>query len=249
MTGEPTTIESTATVASARQLMRRKKVDQIPIMHRGRLTGVVTSDSIVFSMAPRTEREVKGTRQDGRFEDTLNGYGTGRVVTNEITDSLSSVYRNMDKEKSNYSIILNTGELQGIITIRDFMKILLRRRTEGPNLPMYVVGLPEDPFEAAAVRKKFTEAVQLLRKSFPEIAEARAVIKASELRSAKKRCQVDVLIISPKERYSYSVFSFAVADAFDQVNAWAKRLISQRKNSREKSSSRRRPEVPRFPQE
>ena len=243
MTRSPATIEPAATVASARELMRRKKIDQIPIVDDGRLVGVITSESVVFNMTPRADRDVKGGRDAGRFEESLGRYGTGSIVTNEITDSLNEVYANMHKEGANYSVVTNTGEVQGILTYHDFMKVLLHRASE-PQLPVYIVGLPEDPFEAAAVRQKFTEAVQLLRKGFPEISEARAVIKTGEKRTSKKRCQVDVLILSPKERYSYSVFSYAVVDAFDQVNAWSKRLSSRRKGTRRKPSSRKNAEAP-----
>jgi CBS domain-containing protein len=247
MTKEPVTVESTATLASARELMRRKKVDQVPILSGGRLAGIATSDSIVFNLAPRADREVKGGRQPGRFDEPLGDYGSGNLLTNEITDSLMDVYLNMKKEGGNYSLIMNTGELQGILTYRDFMKIL-ERRSAKPQLPMYIVGLPDDPFSAAAVRVKFTDSVQLLRKAFPEVSEARAIIKAGETRSTKRKCQVDVLVLSPKERYSYSVFSYEVADAFDQVNTWAKRLVALRKAKKRKPTSRRNPEAPQYEQ-
>ncbi len=245
MTREPVTIESKATLATARELMRRKKVDQVPILSGGRLTGIATSDSIVFNLAPKADRDVKGGRQTGRFDEPLGDYGAGVLVTNEITDSLNDVYLNMKKEGANYSLILNTGEVQGIVTYRDFMKVL-ERRSAKPQLPMYIVGLPDDPFGAAAVREKFTYAVQLLRKAFPEVSEARAIIKTGDTRSAKRKTQVDVLILSPKERYSYSVFSYEVADAFDQVSDWAKRLVSQRKDQKRKPTSRRNAEGPQY---
>jgi len=238
MTRGPVTIESASTVAGARDLMRRKRVDQLPIMADGRMVGVITSASIVFGMMPRADRDVKGGRQEGRFDEPLAKYGVGSIVTNEITDSLSTVYANMLKENSNYSVIFNTGEVQGIVTYGDFLKALVKRDAS-PDLPIYIVGLPDDPFEAAAVGQKFTEAIQLLRKGFPEITEARAVIKSGAGKSGKKRCQVDVMILSPKERYSYSVSSYAPADAFDAVNSWAKRLFAQRKGRRRKPSSRK----------
>ena len=149
----------------------------------------------------------------------------------------------MKKEGVNYSLIMNTGEVQGIVTYRDFMKIL-ERRSSGPQLPMYIVGLPDDPFRAAAVRRSSPTPFSFSGRRFPEISEARAIIKTGETKSSKRKCQVDVLVLSPKERYSYSVFSYEVADAFDQVNTWAKRLVSQRKDSRRKPTSRRTPKSP-----
>lgn len=243
MTREPVTIESAATVASARELMMRKRIDQLPIVDDGRLTGVVTADSVVFNMMPRTDRDAKGGRVEGRFEESLAAYGTGGVVTNEITDSLLKVYLNIRQGATNYSVVLNTGEIQGIVTYGDFLKTLLRKASP-PQLPMYIVGLPDDPFEAAAVSQKFSEAIQLLRKGFPEITEARAIIKSGASKTSKKRFQVDILILSPKERYSYSVLSYAVADAFDQINSWAKRLFTQRKVRHRKVTTRRGSELP-----
>ncbi len=248
MTKEPNTIQSDSTVASARELMRRKKIDQVPIIDQGRLSGVITSDSIVFNMVPRTDRDVKGGNRGGRFAEPLREYGTGSIVTNEVTDSLLDVYVKMKEEQSNYSMIVNTGELQGIVTYRDFMKVLLRRSAPA-QLPVYIVGLPDDPFSAAAVRQKFTEAIRTLRKGFPEMSEARAVIKSAEAGGPKQKSQVDVFIASPKERYSYSVFSYEVADAFDQVNAWAKKLNSQRKKARLKTREKRRLHAVEFPEE
>ncbi len=163
---EPPTIESSATVASARELMRRKKVDQVPIVDRGRLKGVITSDSIVFNLTPRADHDIKGSRHEGRLDEPLSQYGTGSLVTNEITDSLLDVYLNMHKEGSNYSVVLNTGEVQGMVTYRDFMKVLARR-SAAPQLPMYIVGLPDDPFSAAAVRQKFTEVYPAPQEGLP----------------------------------------------------------------------------------
>jgi hypothetical protein len=92
----------------------------------------------------------------------------------------------MQKAGSNYSIIEDYGAVQGIITYRDILKLLLKPR-EPEQLPnTCIIGLPEDPFEAEAARQKFRRVVQLLSRSFPEMTEARAIIKAGETKAARR---------------------------------------------------------------
>jgi hypothetical protein len=142
---------------------------------------------------------------------------------------------------TNYSVIMNTDEVQGIATYRDFMKLLVREDNASP-VPMYVVGLPEDSFEAALVRSKFLESVKLLTRVFPDVTEARAVIEWEGNNPQKKKNQVKVTILSARQRYSYKVFSYDIGKSFDEVHSWAKKLVTQNKPNR-----RRKTEGPTFP--
>ena len=185
---------------------------------------------------PKTDRNEKGDSRSGRFDEALGVFADRDVVTNEITDALRDVYQNMSKRESNYSLIMNTGEIQGIVTYRDFLRVLTRKSNES-SIPMYMVGLPDDPFEAETAREKFFRAVELLRRSVPDISEARAVIKMGETKSPKKKYEVKVFLVHPRDHYSYSVFSYELADAFDKVNDWVKELV-QRSRPRTKKRTR-----------
>src|SRR5208283_124060 len=226
MTPQPITIKSSSPVSSARDLMTRKKFDQVPVVDEKGLVGIVTSNALVFNLMPRTDREVKGDWQRGRYAEWVGTYSEKGVTTNEITDSVHEVYENMSNQNRNYSLIMNAGEIQGIITYRDFMRVLTKKSLS-PKVPLYIVGLPDDAFEAAMARQKFVDAVEVLGKSFPDITEARAIIKSGNTKAAKKKSEVKVLILSPRTKYSYSVFSYELADAFDQVHAWAKKTVSE----------------------
>ena len=224
MTPQPITIKSTSPVSSARDLMTRKKIDQVPVVDENGLVGIVTSDELVFNLMPRTDRDVKGDWQRGRYSEWVGTYSEKAVTTNEITDSARDVYEKMSQQNRNYSLIMNAGEIQGIITYRDFMRVLTKKSL-APQVPMYIVGLPDDAFEAAMARQKFIDAVGVLSKSFPDISEARAIIKSGNTRAAKKKNEVRVLILSPRRKFSYGVFSYELADAFDQVHNWAKKVV------------------------
>jgi CBS domain-containing protein len=221
--------------------MTRKKIDQVPVVDEKGLVGIVTSDELVFNLMPRADRDVKGDWQRGRYSEGVGAYSEKEVVTNEITDSVQEVYENMSKQDRNYSLIMSVGEIQGIVTYRDFMRVLTKKNA-APQVPLYIVGLPDDAFEAAMARQKFADAVQVLRKNLPDITEARAIIKSGNTKSAKKRSEVRVLVLSPTRKYSYSVLSYGLADAFDQVHAWAKKAASEYKaNPRRKLRAREFP--------
>ncbi len=235
------TLEPSSTVSSAIELMRRKKVDQIPVLEDLKLMRVVTSAEVVFNLLPTPTRDQKGERLKGRHDEPVGMFADDTPLTNEVTDSLQKVFRDMQRMSTNYSVIMNTDEAQGIVTYRDFMKLLVRKDNASP-VPMYVVGLPEDSFEAALVRSKFLESVKLLTRVFPDVTEARAVIEWEGNNPQKKKNQVKVTILSAKQRYSYKVFSYDIGKSFDEVHSWAKKLVTQNKPNR-----RRKTEGPTFP--
>ncbi|MDA4118553.1 MAG: CBS domain-containing protein [Thaumarchaeota archaeon] len=226
MSPNPTCLDASETVSKAREIMHKMKVDQLPVLKKGSLGGIVTSDQIVFNLVPETDRDAKGEARKGRFGESLATFAEDDPVTDDISDSLRDVYQNMSKRGSNYSVVMNMDEVQGIVTYRDFLSIL-SRRTTATSIPMYMVGLPDDPFEAETAREKFLRAVELLRRSNPGISEARAVIKMGETKAPKKKYEVNVFLASPTRRYSYRVYSFELADAFDYVNDWVKKLVGR----------------------
>jgi CBS domain-containing protein len=231
MTPAPVTLDSSAPVSTAKDLMRRRKIDQIPIVDDGELKNVITSADVVFNLAPRIDRDKKGDKKRGRYAVPVDSYGDSEVVSNDITDSVHDVFLNMKNKSANYSVIVNTGETQGIITCGDFMKVITQKQT-APTVPMYIIGMPENPFDEAMVREKFLESATLITRVLPDVVEVRAVIEAEGNNPVKKKSLVKVTVISPRKQYSYNVFSYELADAFDQVHTWVKRLVEQEKPSR-----------------
>ena len=238
MTPEPVCVDAGESVSKARQVMIRRKIDQLPMLNNGRLQGVVTSEAVVSAILPPVDRTVKGDWRRGRYDFPVENFANSLVVTNEGPDDLRKVLSNMEKSSTNFSVIQNFGEVQGIITIRDFMKVFLEsRRPEFPN--MYIIGLPEDPFEAELARQKFRRVVELLGRGFPEMTEARAVIKAGETKAARKKYQVRIFVMSPYWRHSYKVFRYELPDAFDYIEEWATKLLSKYRTKRARSRADR----------
>jgi len=238
MTPSPICMDVSDSVSKARETMLKKRVDQLPVTKKGALNGIVTSDEMVFNLIPKVDRDEKGNWMTGRYEEALGIFAKKDALTNESTDPLRDVYQNMAKSGTNYSLIMGADEIQGIVTYRDFLTVLSKKAAVS-SIPMYIVGLPDDPFEAETARKKFLGAVELLRRSVPDISEARAVIKVGETKSPKKKYEVKVFLVHPRDHYSYSVRSFELADAFDEVNNWVKELVQRSRPRKQRTSNAR----------
>jgi CBS domain-containing protein len=225
MTSDPITLEEHDDIGKARRIMIRRKIDQIPVTNNGNIHGVLSSANLVYNILPTPDRDPKGDIRSGRFKTPVENLADTDFVQNDVRDTLSQVFEQMKKAGKNYSVITSFDEIQGIITHRDFMRILSQKPTDG--IPMYIVGLPEDPFEAEAAREKFARIVKLVRKGYPETLEARAIIKSGETKSARRRYQVQVFIMTPRRRYNYTAFGFELPNVFDEIENWAKKLFAR----------------------
>jgi len=239
MTPDPICMGPSDTVSKARDIMIKKKIDQLPVASNGSLQGVVSSDQVVFNLLPKAHKTVKGDVERGRYNEELGDFASKDVTTNDVADSPRAVYQNIANSGTNYSVITGPGEVQGIVTFRDFLMVL-SRKAAASSTPTYIVGLPDDPFEAETARRKFTGAVELFRRSVPDITEARAVIKMGETKSPKKKYEVSVFMVHPRDRYSYSVRSYELADAFDEVNNWVKEVVQRSRPRRKQRTSNAR---------
>ncbi len=240
MTPNPVCISKTDEVSKARRIMLSRKIDQIPILNNTKLSGIITSHTIVFNMIPYNDKQTKGVSIAQRFNVPVEDFSETEVVSNDIKDSLNSIFRNMKSNKSQYSVITNFDEVQGIITYRDFMHLLMNAGNGGDSVPMYIVGLPQDPLEAELAREKFTKVVSLLRKRYPDMTEARAIIKSGKTKASKARYEVQILVRTPRQQFNYSGNGFSLADVFDGISAWSKREVT--KDSGRKRRTRTDPE-------
>jgi CBS domain-containing protein len=234
MTPSPICVTNNDTVAKAKSLMVRRNVDQIPILKRNKLGGVITSSVIVFNTLPQIDRGRKGgwrggKHQGSRLDVPVEDFAEPDVTSNDVKETPREVFETMERNRTNYSVIVNYDEVQGIVTYRDFMRPLVEpeRKSGEDAVPMYIVGLPEDPFEAEAAKSKFTRVAQLFNKAVPKVEEIRAVIKKGKTKAARKRYEVRVFVKSPLRQYNFEAFGFELPDVFDQVDSWAKGVIGR----------------------
>jgi hypothetical protein len=116
----------------------------------------------------------------------------------------------------------------------------MESRKQSP--PFYIVGLPEEPLEAAEARAKFERLSSELCKVYPFIEEIRAVVKSKKPAKTHARYEVSVEVYTPRDRHAFTETGYNLATVFDSMGPKMKRLLSSKQSKVTSSggSSRRK---------
>ncbi len=109
---------------------------------------------------------------------------------------------------------------------------------QGYEIPIQVVGLPNNDIESRKAEQKFQKSIQALSLVHRDIVEARAVVKTSTLEKDRKRFEVQVLIKLPKELFDFTEEGWSMEEVFEKIGVKIKRLMTK---PRDKPSHRRHP--------
>ena len=229
MTSDPIVIDSHKSVSSARSIMRRRRIDHLPVVDNGRLVGIITSSDIMKIMLPSErigKKSVGIDKAEDRFSIEVSGLANTDVITASVDESLQEVCEKMLNAGSTYCIIKVWDEIQGIITYGDIVALLGEKMEE--DIPMFIVGLPDEPFDAELAKSKFANITRFLRKIHPDIEQARCHIKLRSVQGARKRYEIDVHIISPHGNISYTNIGWDLAKLFDEMTGSLKKKVSHK---------------------
>lgn len=240
MTPQPVVLREKDKASTARSIMIRRRIDHIPLVNtKQKLSGIVTSSHIMDVMLPSEKigRKVLGVEKLNRLDLQVSGIGDKNVVVSKPDDSLRSVIGAIIDANSTYSLVCVGEEIQGIVTYRDIVSLLAEKVEE--DLPAFIIGLPDDPFDAELAKSKYSEIVRFLKRIAPEIEEARCKIKLRDIEGAKRRYEVDVSIITPYKRHVYTNSGWDLAKMFDQMSDSLKKRFGHRPTRRRTESARR----------
>ena len=224
--------------SKARSLMTKHGIDHLPVLDSGKLCGILLSSQLVAAMLPK-ERLSKGTLSGetaGSSDLKVKGLMDADVLICGPEEKALSVLRKMIEQRKTYTLVKVWDELQGIVTYRDFAGLLAE--PVELDIPAYLMGLPDDPFEAHLAQSKFLREAKTLYKSFPAIQEIRATIKAKRVSSGKHRYEVAVSITTPGKVHAYSAGGWDLPRVFDDVGDKMKRLLARKSDDRQKESIR-----------
>jgi len=232
MTPNPISLREDEQVAKARTIMIQKNIDHLPVLRQKEVAGIVTSDAIVFRMAPpeRIARQSIVAEEQRRLDFKISGLMAPDPVVSSPDTDVSKVLEQMRRRRTAYSLVAVWGELQGIITYRDCVKQLVE--PPKPALPISIIGLPDDPFEAEATKAKFERVVKRIARSFPELLEARSVIKTFEKTGHRRRYEVEVELITPRRKMSFSSSGWSLPETYDVLQDRMKRVTTQKRGRR-----------------
>jgi CBS domain-containing protein len=229
MTSHPVTVNASVSIMKARNLMIRRDIDHLPVMGTKGLEGMLSSNRIVFNMVPpeSLRRDTRIPESQSRFDMPVKALMDPDPICCNADEKVRQVLDQMSQRKADYCLVKLWDELHGIITYRDMISLLVEK-TES-SVPVYMVGLPKDPFEAEAAKAKFIRIVNALSRSFPSIEEARSKIK-SEGREGKerRRYEVSVVIKTAKRVYSYSEAGWDLPAIYDTISSRLKRLLTKK---------------------
>ena len=243
-TENPITIGEEDPVAKARDLLVRKRIDHLPVSKNKRVVGLLTSSHIVSRIRPPERVGNKSIRPDtsGSLDFHVGDAMDKTPLTCPPDTPAEQVLESILKNEKTYMLVTQWEELQAISTQRDFMTLLAEVEL-APEFPVFIVGLPEDPFEAEATKAKFKRVVNQLHRVFPDILEARSVIKSKfKAGSDRGRYEVTVQIRTPVDSFSYSDEGWELAALYDLITDRLKRLMTHKQKPR-RTRQRESPET------
>jgi len=225
MTRNPITIDKDESVSKARRLMLKNGVDHLPVLDSGKLCGILLSNDIVLSMFPTEglERGAFVSDPSGYRDIKVSGLMDSNVLVCDPKEKALTVLKRMMEHGKTYYVVNLWHEVQGIVTYRDFIFFLAE--PEKLDVPAYIVGLPDDPFEAELARMKFMRNAKSLRKSFPKIEEIHSIIRTEDVEGDRCRYEVNVSIRAAGELYVYSQDGWDLPSIFDSIGDRMKRIL------------------------
>ncbi|NIP62373.1 MAG: CBS domain-containing protein [Nitrosopumilaceae archaeon] len=246
-TQNPITISSTDSLGTARKLMNSKKIDHLPVIKNGIISQVLTSYHVLTNI-PSEERlgkELIGQKKVRKFEAQVGNIGTTRIQTCDARDNLNNILSSMLKTDTTCSLVSLWDTLQGIITYRDILSLLAPKMES--EIPLYIIGLPEDQ-NTELIVAKFKNTLEKVRKVYNQIQEARISIKQHRSGRRKEgKYDVTALIITPRKSYNFKDVGFDLGNVVEQTNKKLMRSLTQRAKKRDKPSIRKigKPVAPR----
>jgi len=240
LTPNPIVLSNRESLAKARKVMMTKRIDHIPILHKGKVERVLTSMHLLQALTPpqRIGSDQKGIDTLRRLESDIGNIGSTRVPQCNTNDSISTVIDTMLKTDTTCCLLTLWDNLHGIITYKDILGLLL---TKIPSeVPLYIVGMPEDMENAEIVKTKFQKIISNLIKVYPEVEEARTSIKIIHNPiSQRKHFEVSVKIFTPYKTHSYTELGWDLSQVFDALGRRIVRNLSKRSKRRWKTSIRK----------
>ncbi|MGA7367532.1 MAG: CBS domain-containing protein [Nitrososphaeraceae archaeon] len=229
---------------SAKAIMRRDLIDHLPVAERysdGKIMikGMITSNHIMQTLIPAESigRRSLGTEDDLKSEQEVIGIADKNVITVDPDDTIMSTIDTLFKANSTYTIVKSVDNVLGIITYRDIISLLGEQIQS--DVPIYIIGMPEDPFEAELVRSKFVNIVKHLSRMSPKIEEARCKIKIRDIEGERKRYEVSASINTTYRRHGYtSNKGWDLAKIFDEMSDGLKNQVAHEKSERQEKSVR-----------
>ncbi|MBS3926000.1 MAG: CBS domain-containing protein, partial [Nitrosarchaeum sp.] len=173
------------------------------------------------------------------LESNVGNLGSTRIPQCSANDDLNKIINLMLKTDTTCCLVNLWDNLQGIITYRDIL-VLLASKLE-TQIPLYIVGMPDDQENIELINSKFTKILKRLQNVYSEIHEARVTIKQQRTGNKKEgKFEVTVMItISYHTPLIFKSIGFDLSEVLEDLSQKLLRTLSKRAKNRSKDSIRK----------
>jgi CBS domain-containing protein len=240
LTPDPITVKSDDSIATARKIMITKKIDHLPVIKGDKVSQVMTSMHLLQVVKPgeKIGMGLRGVKLMKKYESEIGNIGSTRIPNLDTHVPLSIVIESMLKNDASCCLLTLWDHVHGIVTYKDIVNILESRIPS--EVPLYIVGLPEDYSSAEIVKTKFDKIIRNLRKVYPEVESAKASVKTIHNPKVNRpHYEVGVRIITPYKTYNYDEMGWDLSKVFDILGSKVIRNLAQHSKKRWKTSIRK----------
>jgi len=240
-TQNPITITADESLSSAKRIMINKKIDHLPVINKDKIKQVLTSSHLIEAIIPKESlgRFSRGANRVHKLESRIGNIGSTRIPQCSPNDNLNKILKLMLKTDTTCCLVNLWDNLQGIITFRDILGLLASKIET--QIPLFIVGIPEDQRDANLISSKFKKTLKRLQQSYSEIHEARVSIK-KQRSGGKKEGKFDVTIMISTSHHSpliYKSVGFDLSEVLEDLSQKLLRNLSKRAKNRSKTSIRK----------
>ena len=240
-TQNPITIDADETLSSAKRIMTNKKIDHLPVLSKDKIKQVLTSSHLIEAIIPKESlgRFSRGTNRVHKLESRIGNIGSTRIPQCSPNDNLNKILKSMLKTDTTCCLVNLWDNLQGIITFRDILGLLASKIET--QIPLFIVGMPEDQRNANLISGKFEKTLKRLQQTYSEIHEARVSIK-KQRSGGRKEGKFDVTIMISTSHHApliYKSVGFDLSEVLEDLSQKLLRNLSKRAKQRSKTSIRK----------
>ena len=240
-TQNPITISSDESLSTAKRIMISKKIDHLPVISNDKIKQVLTSSHLIESIIPKESlgRFSKGANRIHKLESKIANTGSTRIPQCSPNDDLNKILKLMLKSDTTCCLVNLWDNLQGIITFKDVLGLLASKIET--QIPLFIVGMPEDQKNSNLISSKFEKTLKRLQQTYSEIHEARVAIK-KQRSGGKREGKFDVTIMISTSHHApliYKSVGFDLGEVLEDLSQKLLRNLSKRAKQRSKISIRK----------
>jgi CBS domain-containing protein len=240
-TQNPITVSSSESLSNAKRIMTSKKIDHLPIINKDKIKQVLTSSHLMEAIIPKESlgRFSRGANRIHKLESNIGNIGSPRIPQCSPNDDLNQILKSMLKADSTCCLVNLWDNLQGIITFRDILGLLATKIET--QIPLFIVGLPEDQHDVKLISSKFEKTLKRLQQTYSEIHEARVSIKKQRT-GGRREGKFDVTIMISTSHHApliYRSIGFDLSEVLEDLSQKLLRNLSKRAKQRSKTSIRK----------